>query len=223
MVRNFPNELLINTLGYVLRESTFKELTELRKTCKKWNELIPIVMKDEISRNYQDGWKIVVVRKLYIALPYGPDFMEIVEIDTRPVFDVQKDVFDFDLSKAFFPDQDVDAILIRLKHGRFYLASSLFKKICSFDGKRANQNESNEICIEHAGNGLIRVAYWKIKSQLLFGYLDGAKKVRIRSPFEYLILCIIRYRQWRYSMFNFFKENQCSLLSIRDYRLSSVS
>ncbi|RHZ87088.1 hypothetical protein Glove_40g93 [Diversispora epigaea] len=55
-----PNELIIKILGYVLQETSFKQLFKLCRTCKRWNELIPYVIKDGILKIQCEDWRIEI-------------------------------------------------------------------------------------------------------------------------------------------------------------------
>ncbi|CAG8776796.1 11261_t:CDS:2, partial [Acaulospora morrowiae] len=58
MLADIPNELIIHILDIVLKETSFKKICQLMRTCKQWKKLIPIVIKDEISKNFTSGWMI---------------------------------------------------------------------------------------------------------------------------------------------------------------------
>ncbi|GBC48488.2 hypothetical protein GLOIN_2v1879812 [Rhizophagus irregularis DAOM 181602=DAOM 197198] len=58
MANKLPNEILLDifTRLYHEHEMSFPELFQLRRTCKRWNNLIPIVISDELLQYYEDGW-----------------------------------------------------------------------------------------------------------------------------------------------------------------------
>ncbi|RIA82111.1 hypothetical protein C1645_881233 [Glomus cerebriforme] len=56
MASKLPNEILLDIFTTLFREISFPELFQLRRTCKRWNDLIPIVISDELLQYYEDGW-----------------------------------------------------------------------------------------------------------------------------------------------------------------------
>ncbi|GES78440.1 hypothetical protein GLOIN_2v1879812 [Rhizophagus clarus] len=56
MADKLPNELLLDIFTSLYHEISFPELVQLRRTCKRWNNLIPIVISDELLQYCEDGW-----------------------------------------------------------------------------------------------------------------------------------------------------------------------
>ncbi|RGB41267.1 hypothetical protein C1646_752331 [Rhizophagus diaphanus] len=57
MITTLPNELLLKFFNYVLLENNYKYLWGIRRTCKKWNILIPVVIGDHINGRFGNDLK----------------------------------------------------------------------------------------------------------------------------------------------------------------------
>ncbi|CAG8548068.1 15627_t:CDS:2 [Acaulospora morrowiae] len=64
MASKLPNELVIEIFRNVMERSRYcnkyKNLFQLRSVCKQWNRLVPVVAKEEISKDGTRGWCIKV-------------------------------------------------------------------------------------------------------------------------------------------------------------------
>ncbi|CAG8668125.1 5625_t:CDS:2 [Cetraspora pellucida] len=67
---NLPNELILRVLQEVLHETGFQALYKIRATCRKWKQLVPIIMIDELLRNksYQRIFNLEVPIALFIKI-----------------------------------------------------------------------------------------------------------------------------------------------------------
>ncbi|CAG8475744.1 4640_t:CDS:2 [Diversispora eburnea] len=80
------NELWIIIFTIYLEESNFRKIFQLRRTCKQWNNVIPIVVNTMISRNWNEEWEIRIMSedesyidvKFVTGIPYYDDFTNLV-------------------------------------------------------------------------------------------------------------------------------------------------
>ncbi|RHZ87072.1 hypothetical protein Glove_40g66 [Diversispora epigaea] len=58
---NFPNEIMLIIFETLLRiESNFPKIFLLRRTCKQWNKLIPVVINDAFTHMFSGNWVIEI-------------------------------------------------------------------------------------------------------------------------------------------------------------------
>ncbi|CAG8447846.1 17850_t:CDS:2 [Acaulospora morrowiae] len=57
--KNLPNEVVLHILRNVLKVSGFKGLFNVRRLCKQWNSLVPVVVQEELSKLDGKGWNLL--------------------------------------------------------------------------------------------------------------------------------------------------------------------
>ncbi|CAG8703758.1 23793_t:CDS:2, partial [Racocetra persica] len=52
MISSLPNELLLKVFKSIRDQNNYKHLWKIRRTCKRWHELIPVAISDDLSNRF---------------------------------------------------------------------------------------------------------------------------------------------------------------------------
>ncbi|CAG8608358.1 11230_t:CDS:2, partial [Acaulospora morrowiae] len=158
------NEIWVIILTIYLQEASFREIFRLRRTCKQWNEIIPVVVNGLISRNWSEEWEIQItsedgVRVRFITgIPYYDDFMNLVCF-TNPV---QSFLIDFSRDFLFhFTLYNNEQKVCETEHYIDVLGESV--------GEKIYHDLNNSIyCIGTLEGEYYDFIYWKVPPNCVF-------------------------------------------------------
>ncbi|RIB30602.1 hypothetical protein C2G38_2136280 [Gigaspora rosea] len=96
MISNLPNELLLKVFKSIRNQNSYKYLWKIRRTCKRWLELIPVSINDDLSHRFNSDVKLEIRieffhRSIYFTLKLESfsnistfTFHQITDIPTPP-------------------------------------------------------------------------------------------------------------------------------------------
>ncbi|CAG8498087.1 9788_t:CDS:2 [Acaulospora colombiana] len=169
---DFPNEIWIEILEIFLIDiSNFRDFFKLRRTCKKWNELIPIVINDIFSLIFSGEWSIEVLlpdpgrlSTLFIKCPVTP----IYDSSTNLIRLVDLKLMQTEVLQSDYHSQ------VNVNFSKY--SSLIFtSKYAMKDGKRIGKRKT--YYFKMTKDNLGKLMYWKIVPNIWF---DGLEEYRGR-------------------------------------------
>ncbi|RHZ87173.1 hypothetical protein Glove_40g54 [Diversispora epigaea] len=169
MSSKFPNELVLKVLQELFKISSIKHMKKLQRTCKLWNGLIPVVVKDEIIKYHSEwslwiGWKNAVNLGFYVkTISYKPTHI-LLQFNNNPIIHESSEInFVLCMNKKLFK-------LFKVKAGKLNMK------------KQGTQSITDEyggcILVDVLENWNLRVVHWKMKEEI---FLNAFDKIRCRE------------------------------------------
>ncbi|RIA91941.1 hypothetical protein C1645_821298 [Glomus cerebriforme] len=214
MAEKLPTEILLDIFTRFLfnsKSNNFKQLMILRRTCKKWNEIILKCVFDELSKQNHKTWEIMIGMS-------NPRKCATAELHS---FDQINQIFNFNFPRQLIlikPEQDIKVNFKYLDHYPFLYTCTLFKpailqefindannnqKEFSFvlkDNNNNNNNNDNNNNDDNNDDGLkdqVRLELLKIKAKVfwekVYHIFDDNTFAEIKKSSNYVSPSYVNY------------------------------
>ncbi|CAG8670170.1 13408_t:CDS:2, partial [Acaulospora morrowiae] len=175
MLDKLSNKLLINIFKAMIKESSFRRMTQLRRTCKKWNELILVVIRDHVSENHKVDW-FLMVRFSMMEVAVGVEDIQYND-EARKLF-----CLSFDRYYSFQPVVSPFIMLNMKCREQTYCREVYFH----FNRSRVGEQEIQDpvggsVLVNILSDGRIKFVHWKVKEGLMLKLLDIARTDKLKK------------------------------------------
>ncbi|RHZ50127.1 hypothetical protein Glove_505g27 [Diversispora epigaea] len=193
MTLSLPNEVVLEILYYTYEDRRFKDLFKIRRTCKQWSELIPVVAKDKLSEVFSAQKSHFLTncnysrevfyssnltfddknRVIKLDFAQSPEF-EVMRISCTPIYIwIELDIYNGprygDVLSLNLRWEDVENV-----EGKEFTSRESEYVVCFTKFNRSDVHEEREeMCEKYVK--YLRISYLKIDAFKFFKHLEAQK------------------------------------------------